>query len=76
MDLRIGVIQSPKELEVELPDGADPEAIRSDIDKALSESATFWITDRRGRIVGVPAERIAYLEFGSPDDQRRIGFGG
>lgn len=76
MDLRIGVNQSPKELEVELPEGADPEAIRADIDKAIKGDTTFWITDRRGRTVGVPAGRIAYLEFGSPDEHRRIGFGG
>ena len=76
MDVRIGVSQTAKELDVELPDGADVDALKADIDKALADGATLWITDRKGRQVGIPAEKIAYLEIGRPDDGRRIGFGG
>lgn len=75
MDVRIGVSQTAKELDVELPDGADAEAIKADIDKAIKDGATFWLTDRKGRQVGVPAEKIAYFEIGRPDDGRHIGFG-
>ena len=76
MDVRIGVSQTAKEIDVELPDGADVDALKADIDKALTEGTTLWVTDRKGRQVGVPGEKIAYLEIGSPDDGRRIGFGG
>lgn len=76
MDVRIGVSQSPKELDVELPDDADVATLKADIDKALADGSTLWITDRKGRQVGIPAEKIAYLEIGRPDDGRRIGFGG
>lgn len=76
VDLRIGVSQTAKELEIELPNDADAATIRKDLETAVSKGSTFWVTDKRGRQVGVPAEKVAYVEIGSPDDQRRIGFGG
>lgn len=75
MDVRIGVSQTAKELDVELPEGADAEAIKADIDQAIKDGTTLWLTDRKGRQVGVPAEKIAYFEIGRPDDGRHIGFG-
>ena len=75
MDVRIGVSQTAKELDVELPDGADADALKSDIDKAIKDGTTLWLTDRKGRQVGIPDEKIAYLEIGRPDDGRHIGFG-
>ena len=34
-----------------------------------------WVGDKRGNESFVPAAKIAYVELGSPDDTRRIGFG-
>lgn len=76
MDLRIGVSQTAKELEIELADGADADAIKADFEKAVADEATFWVTDRKGKQVGVHAAKIAYVEIGAPDSGRRIGFGG
>ena len=76
MDVRIGVTQTTKELEVELAEGTDPEALKADIASALADEGVLWLTDRKGRQVGIPATKIAYLEIGRPDDGRRIGFGG
>jgi len=76
VDVRIGLTQTPKELEVQLDDDADAAALRKQVDAALAAGSTLWLTDRRGRQVGVPAEKLAYVEIGSPDDARRIGFGG
>lgn len=75
MDVRIGLTQTPKELEVNLEDGTDPAALRAQVDAALSEGTTLWLTDRRGRQIGVAAAKLAYVEIGSPADERRIGFG-
>jgi hypothetical protein len=75
VDVRIGMIQNPKELEVHLDDDADPEKVRADIDGALAAGAVLWLTDRKGRQVAVPADKVAYVELGSPEDGRRIGFG-
>ena len=76
MDVRIGLTQTPKELEVQLEDDADAGSLRQQVDAALAAGSTLWLTDRKGRQVGVPAEKLAYVEIGSPDDSRRIGFGG
>ncbi len=76
MDVRIGLTQTPKELEVHLPDDADAAAVRAQVDEALAAGTTLWLTDRKGRQVGVSIAKVAYVEIGSPDDDRRIGFGG
>ena len=76
MDVRIGLTQTPKEIEVQLEEGTDPAEVRQQVEAALSDSSTLWFTDRRGRQVGVPSEKLAYVEIGSPADERRIGFGG
>jgi hypothetical protein len=76
VDVRIGLTQTPKELEVQLGDDADADALRDQVDAALAAGSTLWLTDRKGRRVGVPAEKLAYVEIGSPEDGRRIGFGG
>ena len=75
MDVRIGLIQNVKELELQLEDDTDPAALRAEVDTALQGGGTLWLTDRKGRQVGVAAEKLAYVEIGSPEDGRRIGFG-
>lgn len=76
MDVRIGVTYSPKELTVELGEESDTAKLRGDVDASLSSpDGVLWFTDRRGRQVGVPVSKVAYVEIGSPDTDRRIGFG-
>ena len=75
MDIRIGVTYSPKEIDVELADDADPKTLKADIEKSLADGAVVWLTDRKGRQVGVPADKVAYVELGRPDADHRIGFG-
>jgi hypothetical protein len=76
VDVRIGVIYTGKELEVELPDDSDREALTKQIDAAVSgDSPVLWLTDRRGKMVGVPSERIAYVEVGRSASDRKVGFG-
>jgi hypothetical protein len=76
VDVRIGLTQTPKELEVELPEDADPAAVKQQVEAAIADQTTLWFTDRKGRQVGVPPEKLAYVEIGSPAEERRIGFGG
>jgi hypothetical protein len=76
MDVRIGIVQTPKELEVELGDDADRDQVLADIEGALkSEEGVLWLTDRRGRRVAVPVAKVAYVEVGAPANERRVGFG-
>ena len=77
MDVRIGVTQAPREINVELADDADRVDLKSRIEAALAgASDVLWITDKRGKDVAVPSAKIAYVELGSPDSDRKIGFGG
>ena len=76
MDVRIGVRNSPKELEVLLADDTDSDAVREHVDAAFAAGGTLWLTDRRGRQFGVPVDKVAYIEIGSSEVGRRIGFGG
>jgi len=75
VDIRIGVTYSPKELDIELAEDADPKTLKADIEKSLSDGGIVWLTDRKGRQVGVPADKVAYIELGRPDADHRIGFG-
>lgn len=74
MEIRIGIVQSMKELSVELPEGTDRDAIEKDVESALDGDKLLWLTDRKGRRVGVPAARVAYVEF-STASERNVGFG-
>ena len=73
MEVRIGVTQTPKEIEVELAD-SNRDQVMKDIEAAMADDAgVLWLTDRRGRTVGVPAAKIAYIEI-APTEDRRVGF--
>ncbi len=74
MNVRIGVTQTPKEIELELGDDADRDALMSQVQDALGDDdKVLWLTDRRGRTVGVPSAKVAYVEI-SPTEERRVGF--
>lgn len=74
MDIRIGVADHPRELTIELAEDADRGAVKDSVDAALSgESPTLWLTDVKGREVGIPAARLAWVEIG-PGSSYPIGF--
>lgn len=76
VDVRIGVTQAPREISVELADGTERETLRQQVEAALAGAVdVLWLTDRKGRSVAVPSAKIAYVEIGSDDAARRIGFG-
>jgi hypothetical protein len=76
VDVRIGITHTPKELEVEMPDDADRDDVVADIEKLLKTGdGVLWLTDRKGRRVGVPVVKVAYVEVGAPAADRRVGFG-
>ena len=76
MDVRIGVTNTPKEITVELADDTDVDALVADVESAVGgKGAVLWLTDVRGRRVGVPAERIAYVDVGADGGHNPVGFG-
>jgi hypothetical protein len=76
VDVRIGVTHSPKEIELELSDDTDRDGLLKELDALLGKGdGVCWLTDRRGRRVGVPVPKIAYVEVGTSREDRRVGFG-
>jgi hypothetical protein len=74
MEVKIGVVYTPRELVIETDEEAD--AVVSAIETALRDSASvLWLTDTKGRRVGIPTDKIAYVEVGSDAGERQIGFG-
>ena len=75
MDVRIGVADTTKELDIEMAEDADRDAVMKTVNEALDgKTSVLWLEDSKGKNVGVPAAKIAYVEVGSNDSERQIGF--
>jgi len=74
MDVRIGVVYTPKELALEV-DGSVDKTVDV-VNQALAGTEPMlWLTDSKGKKVGVPTDKIAYVEVDSGDGANRVGFG-
>jgi hypothetical protein len=61
---------------VELSDDDDRDKVLADMEKLLKTGdGVLWLTDRKGRRVGIPVAKVAYVEVGAPTAERRVGFG-
>lgn len=75
MDVRIGISQSMREIEVDVDDSIGRDELKAHITEALSDDDNvLWMADKRGREIAVPASKVAYVEIGSPAESRRVGF--
>lgn len=74
MQLRIGIIHSPREIDIDLDDDGDGDAMVTQVTEAVSGAGMLWLTDRRGRKIGVVTDKIAYVEVGAESGDRRVGF--
>jgi len=76
VDVRIGVTYTGKEIELEMGEEADRDEVRAQVEQAVGNGGSvLWLTDKRGRSVGVPSDKVAYVEIGASGDDRRVGFG-
>lgn len=74
IDVKIGVIQHPHEIDIQVDSDAD--SLISTIQDAIeNDKALVWITDSKNNKVGVPASKIAFVEIRTPDTEKRVGFG-
>jgi hypothetical protein len=75
VDVRIGVTYSPREIELAMADDTDRGELKSRVEGVLgSGEGVLWLEDRKGREVGVPADKITYVELGSATESRPMGF--
>jgi len=74
MEVRIGVVYTARELTLETDESID--AVASVIENAMSGGDSIvWLTDTKGRRIGVPVDKIAYVEVAADAGGRRVGFG-
>ena len=74
MEVRIGVIHTAKELTFDTD--AEPDAIVKALEDAIAEGVSLlWLEDGKGRKVGVPADKVGYVELIVDDGTRKVGFG-
>jgi hypothetical protein len=74
MEVKIGVQSVPRELVVETDTSA--EEIERSLSAALEKGdhAVFALSVTKGGRILIPADKIAYVEFGGTES-RRVGFG-
>lgn len=71
MNVRIGIADAGRDVELELE---NPSEIESQITEAFdSDLKVMWVTDVKARRVGIPVERIAYVEI--TESRSSVGFG-
>lgn len=63
MEIRIGVQHAPREVTLETEHTADE--VRERVAAALADGSLLQLTDKKGRAVLVPGDRIAFVEIGS-----------
>jgi len=74
MEVRIGVVYTARELTVETDDSVD--SVTAAIEGAMSNGdPLLWLTDTKGRRIGVPVDKIAYVEVAADAGGRKVGFG-
>lgn len=73
VDIRIGILNSPRELSFESSKTAAE--IEQAVIEALASGTVLSIADDKGKQYVVPAASIGYVEIGS-ESTRRIGFVG
>ncbi len=72
MEVKIGIQSVGRELVVETNTAEDE--IAAALEDAVAKGGVFALMDHKGGRVLVPADKIAYIEFGG-NEQRRVGFG-
>jgi hypothetical protein len=74
VEVKIGIQSVPRELVVETDTSADE--IEQQLASVLADGAhsVFALPMSKGGKILVPADKIAYVEFGAPE-ARRVGFG-
>ena len=71
MEVKIGIVQTARELVVETASTQDQ--VQEALATAVADGSVFELADDKGRKVLVPASQLAYVEIGEAGE-RRVGF--
>ena len=74
MEVRIGVVYTARELVLEMDD--DSTTVSTAVETAVREgNPLLWLTDSKGRKVGIPTDKLAYVEVAGDAAEHKVGFG-
>jgi hypothetical protein len=73
-EIKIGILETPKEITIEL-DGTAEEIARNINDAIAKASGLIWLTDAKGKQVGIPIAKLAYIEIEADRSMHAVGFG-
>lgn len=72
MKVRIGISDTDKLIEIEIDDVDD---FKKKIEKTVADGEGMgWFTDSKGRSVGIPASKVAFIEIEDADATTSVGF--
>jgi len=71
VEVKIGVQYSPRELVLESNQTA--EEVEALVAKALADGGLLTLTDDKGRLVMIPADKVSYVDIARAE-QRKVGF--
>jgi uncharacterized protein DUF3107 len=73
VSIRVGITDSAKELSVDLDESMDK--LIGKIDSAVGAGkGILWLDDRKGKKVGVPVTKLAYIEVEPETSAHAVGF--
>jgi hypothetical protein len=72
--VKIGVADADRVVEVETD---DPVKLQKMVEEAFAKGvAILWFEDIKQRLVGIPRDKVAFVEVELTSDVRSVGFGG
>ena len=75
MEIRIGVVNVAREIHIEVEDSESTTVVGAIEAACGGKEKVLWISDKSGRRVAIPTDKLAYVDIGS-SDERRVGFAG
>ncbi len=75
MEVIFGVQARDGTIRAQVPDDKVDD-LRKQLEKAIAndDASVVWVTDKDGREIGIPSDKIAFVEFGSEKTSRQVGF--
>jgi hypothetical protein len=75
MEVIFGVQARDGTIRAQVPDDKVDD-LRKQLENAVSgdDASIVWVTDKDGREIGIPSDKIAFVEFGSEKTSRQVGF--
>jgi hypothetical protein len=72
MRVRITMSRSPREVVIDIEDLA---GFKVEVSKLYAdEEEIWWVTDIKGKELGLPVENIGHIEIDTSESERQVGF--